>query len=60
MSGGKKKKKSVNGSRQTTMNSLNKIAPSPRKSLCFMAPPRSAALKRETAEALKHRSEFRL
>ena len=41
MSGGKKKKKSVSGSRATTMNSLNKIAPSPRKGLCFMAALRS-------------------
>src|SRR5882724_3234007 len=36
MSGGKKKKNSVNGSRQTTMNSLKRIAPSPRKGLRFM------------------------
>src|SRR6478672_4445034 len=36
INGGKKKKKRVNGSRQTTMNSLNKIALNPRNGLCFM------------------------
>src|SRR5215470_15452369 len=36
ISGGKKKKKRVSGSRQTTMNSLNKIALRPRKGLCLI------------------------
>src|SRR5579884_166969 len=43
MSGGKKKKNNVNGSRQTTMNSLKRMALSPRKSLCFMFARRSGA-----------------
>src|SRR5713101_7664679 len=53
-SGGKNMKNNVIGSRQTTMNSLNKIAPSPRKGLRFIySSVRSSREKRGTSHPLK-------
>ena len=48
-----KEKNRVSGSRQTTMNSLNKIAVNPRNGLCFMLLCRSSRAKRGTWHMLK-------
>ena len=54
-------KKSVMGSRQTMMNSLNRIAPSPRKNLCFIAVSRSSRANRGTSHTpFDHTKDIRV